>query len=57
MGVDMHQLQQISNEVKCDHRTQVNQVINNIPMRICCDCSYFKIAIYNKNIFEGKGDQ
>jgi len=52
----MHQLQQIGNQVECDHRTQVNQTINNIPMRICCDCSYFKITIYDKNIFEGKGD-
>jgi len=56
MGVDVYDLQQISNQVECDHRTQVNQVINNIPMRICCDCSYFKVAIYEKNIFEGKGD-
>jgi len=56
MGVDVYQVQQIGNQVECDHRTQVHQVINNIPMWICCDCSFFKIAIYSKNIFEGKGD-
>jgi len=52
MGVDVYDLQQISNKVECDHRTQVNQVLNDIPMWICCDCGYFKIAIYQKNIFD-----
>ena len=44
-----------STQSKCDHRTQVKQEINNIPMWICCDCNYInKIAIYDnkKNIFK-----
>ena len=53
MGVDMHELRKTKHTSKCDHRTQVKQEINNIPMWICCDCSYInKIAIYdNKKIF------
>jgi len=48
----MHKLQQVSHEAKCDHPTQVKQTLNDIPMWICCDCGYFKIAIYEKNIFD-----
>ena len=55
----MHQLRKTELAPECDHRTQVRQEINNIPMWICCDCSYInKIAIYKNdtNIFdEGKG--
>ena len=55
LGVDMHQLRKTELAPECDHRTQVSQEINNIPMWICCDCSYIsKIAIYENdtNIFE-----